>query len=182
MPNSPKHFGSKARLLFDSTELAYDFGSHHPLQLHRLVALIDLLEVSGLWRQTDESTRLDGRAATLDELKLIHAADYLSAVQDLSTCQVPGHTEEEQKTREHLAQHYGLGDGDTPIFPGMHDAAARIAGGTLVALSAVMGLSEGEEHPLHVFHPAGGWHHAIAARASGFCVYNDIAIAIAHVQ
>ncbi len=182
MPNSPEHSGSKARLLFDPTELAYDFGSQHPLQSHRLVALIDLLEASGFWRQTDESTRLDGRIATLDELKLIHTADYLSAVQDLSTSQVPGLTEEEQKTREHLVRHYGLSDGDTPLFPGMHDAAARIAGGTLVALSAVMGLSEGEEHPLHVFHPAGGWHHAMAARASGFCIYNDIAIAIAHVQ
>jgi len=34
---------------------------------------------------------------------------------------------------------------------------------------------------LHVFHPAGGWHHAWAERASGFCIYNDIAVAIAHV-
>jgi acetoin utilization deacetylase AcuC-like enzyme/GNAT superfamily N-acetyltransferase len=189
MPNSPKHSGSKARLLFDPTELAYDFGSQHPMQSHRLVALIDLLEASGLWRQTDESTRLDGRMATLDELKLIHTTAYLSAVQDLRTFRVPaGNTEEEQKTREKLARHYGLGDGDTPIFPGMHDAAARIAGGTLVALSTVMGLSEGkpshtkEDSPLQVFHPAGGWHHAMPARASGFCVYNDIAIAIAHVQ
>jgi GNAT superfamily N-acetyltransferase len=34
---------------------------------------------------------------------------------------------------------------------------------------------------LHVFHPAGGLHHAWAERASGFCIYNDIAVAIAHV-
>jgi len=32
-----------------------------------------------------------------------------------------------------------------------------------------------------VFHPAGGWHHAWAERASGFCIYNDISVAIAHV-
>ena len=55
-----------------------------------------------------------------------------------------------------------------------------------MALSAVMGLPEGgtfateDERPLHVFHPGGGLHHAWANRASGFCVYNDIAIAIAH--
>jgi GNAT superfamily N-acetyltransferase len=51
----------------------------------------------------------------------------------------------------------------------------------------VMGLPEGgvfaseEERPLHVFHPAGGLHHAWPERASGFCIYNDIAVAIAHV-
>ena len=188
MNNSASHLGSKARLLFDPAELAYNFGSQHPMRSRRLVALIDLLEASGLWQHTDESTRQDGRIATLDELQLIHAADYISAVQQLSTSRVPGQTEEEQSTHEHLARHYGFSDGDTPIFPGMHDAAARIAGGTLVALSTVMGLPEGktshtsENSPRHIFHPAGGWHHARAASASGFCVYNDIAIAIAHVQ
>ena len=86
-----------------------------------------------------------------------------------------------------LALHYGFGDGDTPALPAMHEVAARIAGGTLVALSAVMGLPEGgtfareEERPLHVFHPAGGLHHAWPERASGFCVYNDAAVAIAHI-
>ena len=69
----------------------------------------------------------------------------------------------------------------------MHTVSAKIAGGTLVALSAVMGLPEGgtfateDERPLHVFHPSGGWHHAFADRAFGFCIYNDIAVAIAHV-
>jgi acetoin utilization deacetylase AcuC-like enzyme len=153
-----------------------------------LVALIDLLEASGLWRETNESTRLNGRKAIIDDLKLLHVAAYISAVQPLSISRVPGQAEEQQRTREYLTRYYGFSDGDTPTFPGMHDAAARIAGGTLVALSTVMGLSEGEtshikeDSPLHVFHPAGGWHHASAASASGFCVYNDIAIAIAHVQ
>ena len=72
------------------------------------------------------------------------------------------------------------------MLTGMHEVTARIAGGSLVALSAVMGLPEGGEfatenqRPLHVFHPAGGLHHAWVDRASGFCVYNDIAVAIAH--
>jgi acetoin utilization deacetylase AcuC-like enzyme/GNAT superfamily N-acetyltransferase len=94
--------------------------------------------------------------------------------------------EDTTKTKQ-LALQYGFGDGDTPVLPGMHEVAANIAGGTLVALSAVMGLSEGgtfraeDERPLHVFHPGGGLHHALANRASGFCIYNDIAVAIAHV-
>ncbi len=94
---------------------------------------------------------------------------------------------QEHEERHNLALRYGFGEGDTPALPGMHEAAARIAGGTLVALRAVMGLSEGRpfssenQHPLHLFHPAGGWHHAWAERASGFCIYNDSAVAIAHV-
>jgi len=69
----------------------------------------------------------------------------------------------------------------------MHEVSVRIAGGTLVALSAVMGLPEGgtfaaeDERPVHIFHPAGGLHHAWAERASGFCIYNDIAVGVAHV-
>src|SRR5258708_31230160 len=68
----------------------------------------------------------------------------------------------------------------------MHAACAGIAGGTLVAMSAVMGMPEGggfgeSDRPLHIFHPAGGLHLALAEHASGFCIYNDIAVAIAHV-
>ncbi len=172
--------------MFDARTLHHDFGPHHPMQPKRLEALVDLLETSGLWQPDNERTRLDGRMATPEELSQIHTADYVAAVQRLST-QETTLSAEEQKERAELALHYGFGDGDTPIVPGMHDVVACITGGTLVALSAVMGLPAGgtfnteEERPLHVFHPAGGWHHAFAERASGFCVYNDIAVAIAHV-
>jgi acetoin utilization deacetylase AcuC-like enzyme/GNAT superfamily N-acetyltransferase len=162
-------------------------GPQHPMQLKRLEALVDLLETSGLWQPDHEQTRLDGRAATLEELGQIHTSDYITAVQRLSMLgETITNTEEGNKLAE-LALHYGFGDGDTPIVPYMHDVMARIAGRTLVALSAVMGLPTGstfsteDERPLHVFHPAGGWHHAFAERASGFCIYNDIAVAIAHV-
>src|SRR6266699_592398 len=170
---------ARARLIFDPDELNYDFGSEHPMQSRRLVALMDLLKCSGLWHNDDERQRLSFRAATVDELGLVHTSDYIAAVQRLST--PGGHNESA------LAEQYGFAEGDTPALPGMHEVSARIAGGTLVALSAVMGLPEGgtfnseDERPLHVFHPAGGWHHAWAERASGFCIYNDISVAIAHV-
>lgn len=171
---------ARVRLLFDPGELAYDFGPQHPMQPRRLRALIDLLETSGLWQQDNEQTRLVGRSATIEELGLIHTSEYIQAVQQLSE------GNETEKEGSSLDMEYGF-DGDTPVIPGMHDVAARITGGTLVALSAVMGLPEGglftgeDERPLHVFHPAGGWHHAWAEQASGFCIYNDIAVAIAHV-
>ena len=173
--------------LFDPGELDYDFGPDHPMQPRRLLALLDLLECCGLWQSGEQQKRLPLRAATLEELGLVHTPDYIAAVQQLSISEAIGISKKEREARENLALKYGFGDGDTPALPGMHEVAARIAGGTLVALSAILGLPEGgmfaseEDRPLHVFHPAGGLHHAWAERASGFCVYNDISIAIAHV-
>jgi acetoin utilization deacetylase AcuC-like enzyme/GNAT superfamily N-acetyltransferase len=177
----------RARIAFDPAELQYDFGAGHPLQPTRLKALFDLLATSHLWQRDEESTRLAIRPATIEELSLVHTADYIEAVKRLSVPEVVASSQEQRMERARLATQYGFGDGDTPAVAGMHDVSALVAGGTLVALSAVMGLPAGggfaseQERPLHVFHPAGGLHHAWAERASGFCIYNDAAVAIAHV-
>lgn len=179
---------ARARLMFDPAELNYDFGPEHPLQAQRLVALIDLLESSGLWNRTNERTRLLARAATQAELELVHTPEYIEAVRQLSEpAQLAQLGPAELHQREHLTLDYGFAEGDTPPLPGMHEVTSLIAGSSLVGLSAIMGLPEGgefaseDERPLHVFHPGGGLHHAWPARASGFCVYNDAAIAIAHL-
>ncbi len=175
---------SRARLIFDSDELAYNFGPEHPLQPQRIVALMDLLETSGLWHSTNESGRLSMRSATVEELSLVHTSDYIAAVQSLSTI---GRGETLDGEHLQLAIKHGFAEGDTPVLPRMHEVSALIAGGTLMALNAVMGITDdgsfipGDERPQHVFHPAGGLHHAWAERASGFCVYNDISVAIANV-
>lgn len=179
---------SRARLLFDAEELNYDFGPEHPLQSQRLAALLDLLEASDLWEKTDPRTSLPIRRATRAELEMIHTPAYIDAVQQLSQ-RVPREQLDAQELhrREHLELDYGFAEGDTPPLPGMHETTALIAGTSLVGLSTLMGLPEGgvfaseEERPLHIFHPGGGLHHAWPTRASGFCVYNDAAIAIAHV-
>ncbi len=185
MTDAPVHH--RARLIFDPTELAYDFGPEHPMQAKRITALMDLLEKSGLWDSTNEQTRLPVRAATIEELRLIHTADYIAAVQRLSQPEEMDASPEQQKERQDLIMRYGFGEGDTPAMPAMHEVGACIVGGSLIAMSAVMGLPAGgtfassEERPLHVFHPSGGLHHAWAERASGFCIYNDISVAIAYV-
>ena len=69
---------------------------------------------------------------------------------------------------------FGLGTEDNPVFPGMHEASALVAGATLAAARAVW--SGSAQHGASI---AGGMHHAMAAHASGFCVYNDVAVAIA---
>ena len=187
MPDNALSHTTRTRLLFDPSELHYSFGPEHPMQPARIEALVDLLSTTGLWDSANEQTRLPLRAATDDELALVHARDYISAVQRLSAPDNDSITKQDRIERAQLALHYGFDDGDTPALPGMHEVTANIVGGTLIALSAVMGLPEGgtfateNERPLHVFHPSGGLHHAWAERASGFCVYNDAAVAIAHV-
>src|SRR6266704_4723787 len=175
---------SRARLIFDPEELDYDFGPEHPLQPRRIVALMDLLETCGLWHSSNTYSSLPLRAATSEELSLVHTSDYISAVQTLGAV---GKVEGLESEHLQLAMKYGFAEGDTPVLPRMHEVSARIAGGSLAALHAVMGISDNgtivpsDERPLHVFHPAGGLHHAWAERASGFCIYNDISVAIAHV-
>ena len=67
----------------------------------------------------------------------------------------------------------GLGTDDNPVFAGMHLAAAHVVGATLEAFRQVW---SGES--LHSASIMGGLHHAMRDRASGFCVYNDVAIGI----
>ena len=147
-------------------------------------ALPILLETCGLWHSTNENSTLPLRAATIEELNLVHTSDYIAAVQTLGAA---GEVETLDSEHLQLAIKYGFAEGDTPVLPRMHEVSARIAGGSLVALNTVMGISDDgriipeDERTLHVFHPAGGLHHAWAERASGFCIYNDISVAIASV-
>src|SRR5215472_4898400 len=156
---------SRVRLIFDPEELDYDFGPQHPLQPGRIAALMDLLEVCGLWHITDRSSSLPLRTASTEDLGLVHSSEYINAVQTLGAV---GNPDELDHGHMQLAIKYGFAEGDTPVLPGMHEVSAKIAGGSLTALKAVMGISDDgmiiaeHERPLHVFHPAGGLHHAWA--------------------
>ena len=71
------------------------------------------------------------------------------------------------------AADFGLGTPDVPIFDGMDEAARALVGGTLTAARLV---TSGEAK--RVIQLGGGLHHAQRASAAGFCVYNDLAVAI----
>jgi acetoin utilization protein AcuC len=69
---------------------------------------------------------------------------------------------------------WGLGNGDNPIFPRMHEASALVTGASVDAARAVWdGTAQ------HAVNLSGGLHHAMRDRASGFCIYDDPAVAIA---
>jgi acetoin utilization protein AcuC len=142
-------------LVFGPRSATYDFGARHPLTPRRFGPGIDLLRAVGA------TPGLAPEPAADEELLAIHAAAYLAGVRRFSAD--PG-----------LTPAFGISSmGDVPPFRGMHDAAAAVAGGSLGAMSAIL---QGDIE--HAFHPGGGLHHAMPARASGFCVYNDVALAI----
>jgi acetoin utilization protein AcuC len=133
----------------------YDFGLLHPLTPRRFGPGIDLLRAWGADRF------LAPEPATEEELGRLHDPAYIEAVRRFS--------DQPERPAER-----GIGPGDDPAFAGMHEAAATVAGGSLAAMRAILA---GEAS--HAFHPGGGLHHALAGRASGFCIYNDVALALA---
>ncbi len=149
-------------LVFGPRSLDYDFGSAHPLTPRRFGPGIDLL------RELGAEPGLAPEPAPDDELLACHTSPYLSVVKAFSAVAWNGGW---------LEPEAGIGPGDDPPFPGMHEAAAAVAGGSLAAIEAI--LRGDVEHALH---PGGGLHHAMPDRASGFCIYNDAALAIARAR
>jgi acetoin utilization protein AcuC len=145
-------------LVFGPRSLEYDFGPSHPLSPRRFGPGIDLLRAVGA------EPGLAPEPAADRELEWLHASGYVDAVRRFSA----------DPDRESEA---GIGPGDDPAFAGMHEAAASVAGGSIRAIEAIL---RGEVE--HAYHPGGGLHHAMRARASGFCVYNDVALAIARAR
>jgi acetoin utilization protein AcuC len=131
----------------------YDFGPSHPLAPVRVTLTIELASALGV---LEHLAVLAPPPASDDELMLVHDSRYIEAVRAARP-----------------DPWYGLGTPDNPVFDGMHQVSALIAGGTLAAARAVW-----DGTAAHGASVAGGLHHAMRRSASGFCVYNDPAIAI----
>jgi acetoin utilization deacetylase AcuC-like enzyme len=149
-------------LAADERLAAYDFGPGHPFQSGRLRAGLSLLREA---RVLDDGDLLAFGPAADADLELIHDPDYLAALARFSARPAPADPAE--------AARFGL-VGDNRPFPGMDQAARLVAGATVAALDAV---AAGEL--AHVFAPVAGLHHAQRRRAVGFCLVNDVAVAIA---
>jgi len=145
---------------WDERLVGYDFGPGHPLAPIRVALTIALAKSFGILDRPAVEV-LDVEPATDAELTLVHTQGYLDAVRRAGDTMVPDPA-------------HGLGTMDDPLFESMHEATSLVAGATLAAVRSV---HEGRhEHAVNV---AGGLHHAMADAASGFCIYNDPAIAIA---
>ncbi|MFD0713691.1 acetoin utilization protein AcuC [Paenibacillus sp. GCM10027626] len=145
----------------------YQFNESHPFDPQRITLSLDLLHKVGALSPGD---LIVPETAADDIIALIHRQDYIDAVRQLSKDEPPAEWLQQ-------ADRYGLRTEDTPFFPGMHNAAAAIAGGSVLAADLVM---SGQAQ--HAYHMAGGLHHAFPGHGSGFCIYNDAAIAIEQIR
>ncbi|MEU6162269.1 acetoin utilization protein AcuC [Streptomyces sp. NPDC047130] len=151
----------RAQMMWDEAVTGYDFGRGHPMDPVRLTLTRRLVAALELDR---EVTVAGGRAAGDSTLRLVHRQDYIDAVKAASADPAVADPR------------YGLGTEDDPAFAGMHEVSALIAGLSVGAAEAVW-----RGDALHAVNFAGGLHHAMPGAASGFCVYNDAALAIARL-
>jgi len=164
--------GCTVHVAWDERLADYHFGPGHPLAPVRIQLTMRLAHEFGLWTRPGVVLAVPAPATDAD-LERVHDPRYIAAVRAVSGWdRDPAAGRPQPSPRAALA--FGLGTGDNPVFPRMHEASALISGATLAAARAVW--SGSAQHGAAI---AGGMHHAMAARASGFGVYNDIAIAIA---
>lgn len=140
---------------WDDRLTGYDFGPGHPLAPVRVELTVALARAFGVLQEPGVSVAAPVPASNT-QLELIHDPRYITAVRTGAA-----------------DAGFGLGTPDNPVFSGMHEASALVAGATLAAASAVW-----HSQAQHAVSVAGGLHHAMRGMASGFCVYNDPALAI----
>lgn len=145
--------------VFYGEELArYGFGGSHPLGTERLGAFWSRLQSENIANIVVEEPALGSE----DDALSFHDKEYVDLVRVAS-------------------KHGGvlLDRGDTPAFKGVFEASLYVVGSTLAALDCVVaGRDKSGRKVEHAFNPIGGLHHARRDTAGGFCVFNDIGVAI----
>ncbi|MDQ4104968.1 MAG: acetoin utilization protein AcuC [Actinomycetota bacterium] len=144
----------RAVVVWDEALLGYNLGGGHPLNPVRLDLTIRLARSLGVLDGVQPMTPVQ---ATDDQLRTVHSDDYIAAV----------------KQAPRGSFRHGLGTPDNPIFDRMHEASALVAGGSLLAADEIL-----TGRAVRAVNIAGGLHHAMRDHASGFCIYNDCALAI----
>jgi acetoin utilization protein AcuC len=154
-----------ATIVYSDEWAGYAYSSQHPLKPIRLQLTYELVQAYDLLR-VDGARMIPAAAATMSELSRVHTVEYLNVLQAASAGQ------------EVLdSARYGLGPGDNPIFPGMFRFSALSAGASLQAAQVVdAGAAD------VAFNMAGGLHHGMPSRASGFCYVNDVVLAIEYLR
>ena len=149
-------------VVWDDALRAYDFGPGHPLAPVRVQLAMRLATDFGLLDAPRVSVHTPVTAARPEDIARVHEQAYIDAVRRVSA------------DTHSIDLLRGLGTSDDPVFAGMHEASSLVAGATLAAAAAVhTGTAQ------HAINIAGGLHHAMPGSASGFCIYNDIGVAIA---
>ncbi len=155
----------RVAFVYDDALSRHVYRPDHPLKPVRYRYTYELLEAYGVFR-FDNTEVVPPDDATDDDLRLVHDPEYIEAVKSLG-----------RGERRFNPARYNFSDwGDNPVFPGMYEASRLVVGASLKAMELVV---EGT-FPI-AFNIAGGLHHAMPDRASGFCIFNDPAVVIAHL-
>jgi len=151
---------SRALLLIPPDIVSFSFGETHPFDTRRFSLFLELAR--GYSLLSDDEIVSEIPDAPFDLLCAVHDRNYLERLMEFG-----------RDGSGRADFRYGLGDVENPVFPGMYDWSLRTTSATLHAarLVASGGVSV-------AFNPAGGWHHAHRAKASGFSYINDAAVAI----
>jgi acetoin utilization protein AcuC len=155
----------KTALVHSEDWQRFDYGPEHPLRMERLGLTWRLMQAYGLTRLPGATVHAPAPAGE-GEITAFHTPEYLEVLKAANTGAQPPH-----------GAAFGLGPGDNPVFRGLWEAAQLVAAGSLLAADLV---ARGEAD--RAFHFAGGLHHALPDRASGFCYVNDAVLAIMRLR
>jgi acetoin utilization protein AcuC len=155
----------KTALIHSEHWQRFDYGPEHPLRMERLELTWRLMRAYGI-TTLPGSVVLAPEPAAEHDIARFHAREYLDVLKRANTGTPPPD-----------GALYGLGLGDNPVFRGLWESAQLVAAGSLLAADAV---ARGEVD--RAFHFAGGLHHAMPDRASGFCYVNDAVLAILRLR
>lgn len=149
-------------VVWSAQYLAYRWSDDHPMNPTRLDLTMSLARQIGV---LDGVELVEPTSASDAELLRIHTPAYIEAVK---------RAPEKGRSIVHPDQvEHGLGSDDNPVFRNMHEASAMLTGGSLTAAREI--ASGRVRRAVSI---GGGMHHAMPDWASGFCVYNDAAVAI----
>jgi len=144
-------------VLYHDRYQSYNFGPDHPFSPARLEMLVDLLDALGVW-----APPVDPPVAAREDVLRVHAASLVEQVEAAG-----------QGAPKPSARQFGLDTADVPVFDEMDAATRGLVGG---ALHGARRIADGTA--TRVLQLGGGLHHARREMASGFCVYNDLSVAI----
>ena len=149
-----------ARFIGSEIYRGSSYGRKHPLAIPRVSTCMDLCGALG-WLPPE--VYIDSPRAEPPALARFHDPAYIAAVQT---------AEAEQRVSACVRARFGLGANGNPIFPAVFRRPATACGGSLAAADRLMAGAR------VIYNPAGGTHHGRPAQASGFCYFNDPALAI----
>lgn len=151
--------GDRALLFTSPLFRGQDYDGRHPLEIPRVALTEDLIRLYGALAPGQHR---EARVATEEELALAHVPDYIEALK---------RSEERGSVNWGDGVRFNLGNFENPFFTRIFTLPATAAGASIQAAETVISGKT-------AFNPAGGMHHAMPAKARGFCYFNDAVMGV----